>query len=243
MQLGRKLRGIALAALAFTAPQAMAAEYSGIWLDSEKNGQGVNFHHEGDLVSGAWYFYDDGGQATWLTFVGTLNGNSLSADLLEFTGPPFGGEAWEDELLQSAKAGTVSIFFQSASTASFFYTLEGTDGTLNLTRFGAKTQHLDGIYRGMTSTSSASAGEAACETTTLGFAVVDHKLEGHALSSGGSFYQLTGAVDNQGTITGGGLHDGETQFANFNGIVNGDSGGGTWNDLDGCSGTWNASVQ
>ncbi len=84
MQPIRSINSLIAALCLLVTSSAMTAEYSGIWWDSGKPGQGVSIHHEGSLLFGAWYLYDTSSQAMWLTIEnGTLNGNSVTADLFE----------------------------------------------------------------------------------------------------------------------------------------------------------------
>jgi hypothetical protein len=70
----------------------------------------------------------------WVTFVGELNGTTVTASLLRFSGPPL-GEVWDDAEVQSAVVGNVTIDFSSARAAGFSYTIDGVSDSLNLQPF------------------------------------------------------------------------------------------------------------
>lgn len=108
--------------------------YTGVWFDPAQNGQGVQLLHNGNNLSGAWYLYDENGDGMWVTFVGTLAGTTLNTTLLRFTGPNL-GETWDANLVQSTNAGNLTINFTSNTAATFNFTLNNANGTLNLVPF------------------------------------------------------------------------------------------------------------
>lgn len=107
--------------------------YSGMWYDPSRNGQGVQLVNNGAALEGAWYVYDSEGMATFYTFTGTLDGRSLSTELLAWTGPEF-GEDWDDAQLDSTPVGTVSIQFEATLRQATMTWVEdsGASGTLTL---------------------------------------------------------------------------------------------------------------
>ena len=111
-----------------------ASSYSGLWWDSAKAGQGISIIQEGQNIYGAWYLYDENGQDMWLTFVGTIHDNVMTAQLLRFTGPPQ-GQQWDETMLKSTVAGSITLTFQDAEKAQMHYQVNGVSGDLNLTAF------------------------------------------------------------------------------------------------------------
>ncbi len=114
---------------------ASADEYSGMWWDISKQGQGLSIVQNGDAICGAWYLYDSYGNDMWLVFSGALDSSqTMTADLLQYSGPPL-GSSWELGRLKSITKGHITITFNSAENASMHYSLEGLTGALNLTPF------------------------------------------------------------------------------------------------------------
>jgi hypothetical protein len=110
--------------------------FTKVWWDPSRNGQGIQILQSGNLISGAWYLYDENGDGMWVTFVGTLNGNRLSATLLRFTGPPL-GTIWDNSQVVDSSAGQVTIDFASSQAATFSYTLNGVSNVLQIQPFNA----------------------------------------------------------------------------------------------------------
>jgi hypothetical protein len=68
-------------------PFAVAGDYKDIWWNASQSGMGFNLSQVGNTVFGAWYFYADSGQPTFLTFSGEIQNNRLSGTLFRNTGP------------------------------------------------------------------------------------------------------------------------------------------------------------
>ena len=69
--------------------------------------------------------------------------------------------------------------------------------------------------------------------------IVDSQITGTAEDSWGDTYDLSGTVDATGHITMG-VADGDDCLATYSGQLTGSTGSGTWEDDEGCSGTWEA---
>ena len=115
-----------------------AQDYAGVWWDQTRSGQGITLAQQGNILSGAWYLYDESGNGLWVTFIDELDGNSLTADLLRFTGPALGGP-WDSGQVASEPIGSVTITFASNESATFVYSVNGVTGTLNLVPFSLGT--------------------------------------------------------------------------------------------------------
>lgn len=235
---------VATALLVFFARQSLAADYSGIWWDPALSGQGVTIHQEDNNIFGGWYLYDNVGLSTWLTFEGTLSGNTLTTSFKRFTGPPFGG-TWDPSQVVGTPTGSLILTFNSSSSATFDYSLDGSTGILNLVRFGNKTQHLDGFYLGGITPSSPTDGPYTCINATMRGAIVDRSMNGWLVDSAGDVAMLSATVGSDGSISGGVVKEIYlmTQIATFTGTVDGVTAGGTWSDITGCAGTWSATAQ
>jgi len=105
-----------------------SADYSTIWQDPAKSGQGVQLLQNGDRIHGAWYTYDCSGEPTWFTFVGDIANNSASAPLLRFSGP--------DDTCPST-TGEILLVFNSPTSVTFNYTVGGITGSLALEPFAS----------------------------------------------------------------------------------------------------------
>lgn len=118
------------------APNGCTAQnFQGIWFDPAQSGQGVQIAHSGERFSGVWYVYDGDGSTAWFTFLGTLQGESFSGELLRFDGPPL-GEAFDPDQVSNRVAGSVTIAFSATTRSALFdASIDGMRRTLNLIPF------------------------------------------------------------------------------------------------------------
>ena len=113
---------------------AGSADYSTLWLDPDRPGQGVQLLQSGTLIQGAWYTYDSDGQPLWLTFVAERTGRTASAPLLRFSGPPLGSPGTNPVPVE---VGQVTLDFFSPAGVGLAYTLEGVSDSLVLAPFAS----------------------------------------------------------------------------------------------------------
>ncbi len=121
--------------LLLAAADSMAANYSGLWWDPSKGGQGISIIQTQDSICGAWYLYDESGQDMWLVFTGVLaSANSLTTELFQYTGPPL-GTSWDLSKLKAISRGTMTLTFNGPESASMHYNIGNISGTMNLEPF------------------------------------------------------------------------------------------------------------
>lgn len=141
-------------------PFAQAADYKDIWWNASQSGMGFNITQTGKTVFGAWYFYSDTGQPTFLTFSGEINNNLLSSPLYRNTGPAPSAN-YDASQVKSVVVGTASIAFSATdnNAASFQYSFEGKTGVIALQRFSfidnaeSLNKDFDGLAYGVYSAS------------------------------------------------------------------------------------------
>ncbi|HUQ27077.1 MAG TPA: hypothetical protein VM051_00700 [Usitatibacter sp.] len=103
------------ASCAFATPQHKVA--TGLWIDPNESGWGLNLFHQGDTVWASLFVYGPDGQPRWYTaseMLSTDDGplhdhpTTVSGDLYEATGPYFGG-AFNPASVQRRKVGNMVI--------------------------------------------------------------------------------------------------------------------------------------
>lgn len=104
------------------------ADYTGAWGNDTESGWGLSVVRGG--ISGLYgiimYHYNQSSTPSWYFMSGgSFNGNVYSADVLQFSGPFFGG-TFNPLLVTHSAAGSASINFTSATTATLSYTINGT---------------------------------------------------------------------------------------------------------------------
>ena len=130
---------LALIVNSIVVPACFAVDYTGMWWDQNKQGMGVYLDADEGTgsICGAWYLYNDNGDALWLTFLGRLSGTMFRSDLLRFTGPAMGGN-WDSSAVKGEDAGDITIDFSNPGAPVMTYQIDRTSGTLNLSRFSSE---------------------------------------------------------------------------------------------------------
>ncbi|MFZ3322594.1 MAG: hypothetical protein WA190_09490 [Usitatibacter sp.] len=128
------------ALLAGAAPSSPSA-LTGLWWNPNENGWGISFTQRRNVVFGAWYTYDSGGNPKWYVapdcempagITGT-NGTCTGA-LYQVTGPTFFGTAFNASLDNVVSVGNLSVAFQDANTATMTYSVNGQGRTVSIIR-------------------------------------------------------------------------------------------------------------
>ena len=141
-------------------PFAVAGDYKDIWWNASQSGMGFNLSQVGSTVFGAWYFYADSGQPTFLTFSGEIQNNRLSGPLFRNTGPAPSAN-YDASRVQSAAVGNAVMVFSANDphVARFEYAFEGKTGTIDLQRFSfvdnspSLNKDFDGMVYGINTSS------------------------------------------------------------------------------------------
>jgi hypothetical protein len=141
-------------------PMAVAGDYKDIWWNASQSGMGLNLSQVGNTVFGAWYFYADSGQPTFLTFSGEIQNNRLSGALYRNTGPAPSSN-YDASRVQSSAVGSAVMVFSANDPhlARFEYAFEGKTGAIDLQRFSfvdnapSLNKDFDGMVYGINASS------------------------------------------------------------------------------------------
>jgi len=141
-------------------PFAVAGDYKDIWWNASQSGMGFNLSQVGNTVFGAWYFYADSGQPTFLTFSGEIQNNRLSGALYRNTWPAPSAN-YDASRVQSAAVGNAVMVFSANDphVARFEYAFEGKTGAIDLQRFSfvdnapSLNKDFDGMVYGINTSS------------------------------------------------------------------------------------------
>ena len=141
-------------------PSAVAGDYKDIWWNATQSGMGFNLSQVGNTVFGAWYFYADSGQPTFLTFSGEIQNNRLSGALYRNTGPAPSAN-YDASRVQAVAVGNAVMVFSANDphVARFEYAFEGKTGAIDLQRFSfvdnapSLNKDFDGMVYGINTSS------------------------------------------------------------------------------------------
>ncbi len=121
------------------------SNYQDWWWDPAQSGMGWNVAQQGDVVAVAWFHYDAAGNASFLTLAGSLEGESLTGDLIRSSGP-LPGPGFNPASVTSTPVGSATLQFTSSNSAVFTYNFDGISGTVNLQRFTFSEDSFAGTF-------------------------------------------------------------------------------------------------
>ncbi|RFC33296.1 MAG: hypothetical protein DID92_2727744757 [Candidatus Nitrotoga sp. SPKER] len=111
-------------------------DYTDHWWNPQESGMGFSImQHPSDRIFAAWFVYNQMGQPIWYTL---QPGQWLSSTV--YTGPIYKttgtylGATYDPNQLVINQVGTGTFRFNNYSSATFTYTIEGVDGTKEITR-------------------------------------------------------------------------------------------------------------
>jgi len=124
---------------------------SGLWWNSGESGWGIDFTQRRNIVFAAWYTYDASGNPKWyvasnctMPSSGTTSG-TCSGTLYEVNGPIFFGTAFNPAAVNVVTAGSLSVNFQNANSASMTYTVGSLTRTVAITRQSIASGAVPGV--------------------------------------------------------------------------------------------------
>jgi lysyl endopeptidase len=115
-------------------PPPSGSDFSGLWYNAAQDGWGLNVVRGTSGVYVVYiYHYDQDTTPSWLLTSGTLSGSTLSAQVFSFSGPGFGG-SFNPALVAARASGTITLTFNSATTATLSFTSDGRSVSTPMTR-------------------------------------------------------------------------------------------------------------
>ena len=123
---------------------------SGLWWDSQENGWGVAFTQRRNIIFVAWYTYDANGNPKWYvasncTMPSASTTGTCTGTLYEVNGPTFFGAAFNPGAVNVVTAGSISIAFASANSATLTYTVGSQTRTVAITRQSISSGAIPGV--------------------------------------------------------------------------------------------------
>jgi hypothetical protein len=136
---------------AFATPQHKVA--TGLWIDPNESGWGLNLFHQGDTVFGALFVYGPDGQPRWYTASNMTSSDdgplhdrpsTVSGDLFECTGPYFGA-AFDPNAVTRRRVGSMTLTLGSGN-ADLVYSVDGVNVHKQVVRFTFRRDSLSDSY-------------------------------------------------------------------------------------------------
>jgi hypothetical protein len=130
-----------------------ATDVSDLWYNPSEPGWGVNVIHQGNTLFTTLFVYNASGTATWyvgssVTFSGAPGGTFVySGQLFQTTGPWFGG-GFNPTAVGVRQVGSVTFRFDTVTTGTITYTIDGVTASKAITRQTWKPNDLNGRFMG-----------------------------------------------------------------------------------------------
>ena len=153
------LSAFILAAILSFAPAAFATPQfrygTGLWVNMDESGWGLNLFHQGDTLFGALFVYGTDGKAKWYVASGLTGGDAGSSldqptvftgALYETTGPWFGG-AFDPARVTRRQAGTMRVELRDGVSV-VDYAIDGVTVSKQVRPFTFRRTDLSGSYVG-----------------------------------------------------------------------------------------------
>ncbi len=102
-------------------PARRFAPVAGGWYNPARSGHGFDIQRSGSGLAVVWYTYRTDGRPTWYLAVAPLQGDTWSADLLQFR--------WQDGAAVPEVVGSAELVFEDERRASFAWSLPEGEGS------------------------------------------------------------------------------------------------------------------
>jgi len=137
--------GIAMPAAASTS----SVDYTDLWYIPAESGWGLNLIQQNNVIFATMFVYGTDNTPRWYVAsdLESSNGTNFSGALFKTTGSYFGA-AWNPSQATATPAGSMSIVFNSPTSATLTYTADGATVTKSVQRQTWKAENLSGNYLG-----------------------------------------------------------------------------------------------
>ncbi|WP_239796011.1 RCC1 domain-containing protein [Candidatus Nitrotoga arctica] len=116
-------------------PVVPASPLTGLWWNQNESGWGMSLTQRDSMAFLAWYTYDSIGKPTWFVISSCpLVGSGCTGDLYSVVGGTPLGVPWNGSGKVVTKVGTGSVAFSDNNTGTLNYSVNGVNGTKQITR-------------------------------------------------------------------------------------------------------------
>ena len=195
----KRFAAATVAAIGFCLPASAttySTDFSDLWWAGEaENGWGINFIQQSEVLFGTMFVYGQDNTPRWYVASNlsptSSGGSTFSGPLYRTTGPFFGG-AWTANATPT-QVGTMTVAFNSPSTGTLTYTVDGTSVTKNLSRQTWRNNNVAGNYLGGITAIGSNCGQGVQNGPILIFGNLGITQSGMALTLRINFVSNTGA--------------------------------------------------
>jgi lysyl endopeptidase len=108
--------------------------YTSLWWNSNESGWGLNVNHQGNILFATLFTYNPDGSPVWLVMPDgkRLTDGSYSGPIYRTHGPAFNAQPWSS--ISFAQVGSMTLAFDTPSSATLTYTFNNVPVTKSITR-------------------------------------------------------------------------------------------------------------
>jgi hypothetical protein len=208
----RRLAAVLLLAVAAMPAGAStySADYTDLWYNPNESGWGVNLIQQSHSIFASLFVYGTDTSPRWYTasdLEPSPAGSTtrFSGTLYLSTGPYFGATSFDPNAVNRTAVGTMTISFDTPTTATLQYTVNGAPVTKSMVRYAFQNENLSGNYLGGLTAIGASCTQASLAGPILIFRNFSVQQNGAQVAMNVSF------TSNQGQESQCGFSGGYTQ--------------------------------
>lgn len=150
----RRFAVVLLASFAIALPAratTYSVDFTDIWWNANEDGWGVTVTQQGEVVFATFFIYGPDRSARWFSAAlfpaaGPVSVVKFSGDMFRSAGSFYGDATFTKD--PAAKVGTATLTFNSATTGTLAYTIDGVAVTKQIVRQSFRGNNLAGNYFG-----------------------------------------------------------------------------------------------
>jgi hypothetical protein len=140
-----------LVALGFSLPASAAStgiDFTDLWYNPSESGWGVNLIQQNNIIFATLFVYGTDNSPRWFVASNLQGGGTtFTGQLFQTTGAAFSAP-WNPAALTNTPVGTMTLAFNSATTGTLSYTVNGTPVTKQIQRQTWSAENFSGKYIG-----------------------------------------------------------------------------------------------
>ncbi len=194
----QRLAAAFIAAFTFVLPASAttySTDFSDVWwVGPTENGWGINFIQQSNVIFATMFVYGQDGTPRWYVASAldpqSAGSTTFAGPLYRTTGPYFGGP-WTANATP-VQVGTMTVAFNTPTTATLNYTVDGVPVSKNITRQQLRESNIAGNYLGGITANGTNCGNGVSNGAILIFGNLAVTQTGQALSMRINFVSNTG---------------------------------------------------
>lgn len=187
-----------LVTLGFAMPASattFSTDFTDLWYNPAESGWGVNLIQQNNIIFATLFVYGSDNQAHW--FVASnlqgAGGNTFSGSLFQTTGPAF-FQTFNPNAVTTFPVGNMTITFNTVSTGTLSYSVNGTPVTKQIQRQTWAGENLSGNYLGGLTANGTSCGNGATNGPVLIFDTLTVTHSGSQVNARVNFFNSSGTA-------------------------------------------------